>query len=328
MMKKFDQARKEFKQRNLVHLNAPKSGAGKHTDRKKQMKQGVVKHKGQMYEAARIPRKAGQPAKSDKHSDLYTDEDPKGTIHGLKFATTEDAKRSVRKIKSSGRAHAHKIQAAIAMEQRAKVAGKTQAAAVYRSFIEQMKKKTKKMNEERIDEANPIARSAMRAIARISPTYKMARKELSSKIKNDPKKSKLTHAVSVAKKYNNVDAKTLHDVTEQRKGLYYYINKKRKEGRPMRKKGAKGAPKPSDFERAKQTASEQAQPTIGGVKMKRLGKSKPGGYKSLVSRHLGASAAEKIDKSDGAKLVAKGKKTGNTELIRKGNFIKNVISKK
>ena len=28
----------------------------------------------------RIPRKKGQPAKSKKHSDLYTDEDPKGTI--------------------------------------------------------------------------------------------------------------------------------------------------------------------------------------------------------------------------------------------------------
>ncbi len=35
--------------------------------------------------AARIPRKKGQPAKSDKHSDLYTDEDPKGTIQGLQF---------------------------------------------------------------------------------------------------------------------------------------------------------------------------------------------------------------------------------------------------
>ena len=33
----------------------------------------------------RIPRKKGQPAKSDKHSDLYTDEDPKGTIKGLQF---------------------------------------------------------------------------------------------------------------------------------------------------------------------------------------------------------------------------------------------------
>ena len=28
----------------------------------------------------RIPRKEGQPAKSKKHSDLYTDENPKGTI--------------------------------------------------------------------------------------------------------------------------------------------------------------------------------------------------------------------------------------------------------
>ena len=96
----------------------------------------------------RIPKKEGQPDKSDKHSDLYTDEDPKGTIQGLKFATTEDAEASVRKIKSSGRPHAHKIQAAIAMEQRAKVMGKASAAAVYRSFINSMKEKTKDVNEE------------------------------------------------------------------------------------------------------------------------------------------------------------------------------------
>ena len=96
----------------------------------------------------RVPRKSGQPAKSDKHSDLYTDEDPKGTIQGLKFATPEDAKASVSKIKSSGRSHAHKIQAAIAMEQRAKVMGKAGAAAVYRSFINSMKEKTKDMQED------------------------------------------------------------------------------------------------------------------------------------------------------------------------------------
>jgi hypothetical protein len=94
----------------------------------------------------RIPKKPGQPDKSDKHSDLYTDEDPKGTIHGLKFATTEDAKASVSKIKSSSRSHAHKIQAAI--EQRAKVMGKAGAAAVYRSFINSMKEKTKEMRED------------------------------------------------------------------------------------------------------------------------------------------------------------------------------------
>jgi hypothetical protein len=78
---------------------------------------------------------------------LYTDEDPKGTIHGLKFASKEDAEASVRKIKSSDRSHAHKIQAAIAMEQRARVMGKSSAAAVYRSFINDMKDKTKDMRE-------------------------------------------------------------------------------------------------------------------------------------------------------------------------------------
>ena len=88
----------------------------------------------------RIPRKKGQPAKSKKHSDLYTDEDPKGTIHGLKFATEADAKKSVAKIKKSGRSHAHKIQAAVAMEQRAKAAGKKSAAAVYRKYINSVKK--------------------------------------------------------------------------------------------------------------------------------------------------------------------------------------------
>ena len=90
----------------------------------------------------RIPRKAGQPAKSKKHSDLYTDENPKGTITGLKFATEKDARTSVSKIKRSGRSHAHKIQAAIAMEQRARVAKKAGAAKVYRGYINAMKKKT------------------------------------------------------------------------------------------------------------------------------------------------------------------------------------------
>ena len=88
----------------------------------------------------RIPRKPGQPANSNKHSDLYTDENPKGTIQGLKFATTDAAKKSVNKIQRSGRSHAHKIQAAIAMEQRAKVMGKPGAAGVYRSFINSKKK--------------------------------------------------------------------------------------------------------------------------------------------------------------------------------------------
>ena len=88
----------------------------------------------------RIPRKKGQKAKSKRHSDLYTDEDPKGTIHGLKFATEADAKKSVTKIRNSSRSHAHKVQAAVAMEQRAKAAGKASAAAVYRKYINSVKK--------------------------------------------------------------------------------------------------------------------------------------------------------------------------------------------
>ena len=96
----------------------------------------------------RIPRKKGQPANSKKHSDLYTDENPKGTIHGLGFKDVATAKASVSKIRNSSRSHAHKIQAAVAMEQRAREMGKTSEAAVYRKYINSMKKKTKKMNEE------------------------------------------------------------------------------------------------------------------------------------------------------------------------------------
>ena len=91
----------------------------------------------------RIPRKKGQPANSKKHSDLYTDENPKGTIHGLGFKDVATAKASVSKIRNSSRSHAHKIQAAVAMEQRAREMGKTSEAAVYRKFINSMKKKTK-----------------------------------------------------------------------------------------------------------------------------------------------------------------------------------------
>ena len=92
--------------------------------------------------APRIPRKKGQPVGSKKHSDLYTDENPKGTIKGFKDAVS--ARNSVSKIRKSGRSHAHKTQAAIAMEQRARAAGKSGPASVYRKFIEAQKKITKR----------------------------------------------------------------------------------------------------------------------------------------------------------------------------------------
>lgn len=148
-------------------------------------------------------------------------------------------------------------------------------------------------------------------------------------------------------------------------GLWHNIHKKRREGRPMREPYSKGAPTKQDFknaseeskidelslsardvtksglnkvitkdndklkkelERLRQGLKKEDTPVIDGKKMHRLG-SKPGSYKALVKRHLGARAAEKIDKSDGNKLVAKGKRTGNQDLVRKGSFIKNVIAK-
>jgi len=80
----------------------------------------------------------------------------------------------------------------------------------------------------------------------------------------------------------------------------------------------------SDWKKSQRPVNEQT--TIGGVQMKKLG-SRPGSYKAYVAKHLGDKAADKIDKSDGNKLVAKGKKTGNQQMVRKGSFIKNVIAK-
>ena len=65
----------------------------------------------------------------------------------MKFATVEDAEKSVKKIENSGKSHAHKIQAAIAMEQRARVMKKKGPADVYRRYIEKMKKITKERNK-------------------------------------------------------------------------------------------------------------------------------------------------------------------------------------
>ena len=85
----------------------------------------------------RIPRKPGQPAGSKKHSDLYTD--------------VETARASIRKIENSGKTHAHKVQAAVAMEQRAKEMGKTAEAKVYRDYIEKMKEITKQKQQEEVN---------------------------------------------------------------------------------------------------------------------------------------------------------------------------------
>ena len=47
----------------------------------------------------RIPRKKGQRAMSKKHSDLYTDENPKGTIKNLDLKMLKQRKQAYEKLK-------------------------------------------------------------------------------------------------------------------------------------------------------------------------------------------------------------------------------------
>ena len=135
----------------------------------------------------RIARKKGQHRGSSSHSDLYTDENPKGTIHGLKFATVQDAKDSVKKIESSGKSHAHKIQAAIAMEQRARVMGKTGPADIYRAYIEKMKKITKQRNESRgyFTKTKSQSSKGKKLVSVVGPDIKKKLKGINYKIEPD-----------------------------------------------------------------------------------------------------------------------------------------------
>ena len=75
-----------------------------------------------------------------KKGDLYTDDNPKDTIKKLGYKNVSVARASVSRIRKSGRSHAHKIQAAVSMEQRAKAAGKSKEAAVFRRYINANKK--------------------------------------------------------------------------------------------------------------------------------------------------------------------------------------------
>ena len=62
---------------------------------------------------------------------LYTDENPKDTV-SIKFATPSDARRTVAKVKKINNTFARKIQILTVGEQRAKVMGKSQVAAIFK----------------------------------------------------------------------------------------------------------------------------------------------------------------------------------------------------
>ena len=68
-----------------------------------------------------------KPKGSDRR--LYTDENPKDTVP-IKFATPADARATVAKVKKINKPFARKIQILTVVEQRAKVAGKTEQARI------------------------------------------------------------------------------------------------------------------------------------------------------------------------------------------------------
>ena len=68
-----------------------------------------------------------KPKGSDRR--LYTDENPKDTVP-IKFATVADARKTIAKVKRINKPYARKIQILTVLEQRAKVVGKTQQAAI------------------------------------------------------------------------------------------------------------------------------------------------------------------------------------------------------
>jgi len=79
-----------------------------------------------------------KPKGSDRR--LYTDENPKDTV-SIKFATVTDAKDTVAKVKRINKPYARKIQILTVLEQRAKVSGKREQAALAKRAKEQLKRK-------------------------------------------------------------------------------------------------------------------------------------------------------------------------------------------
>ena len=90
------------------------------------------------------PKKGTGKHPGKKHGRrLYTDENPRDTV-GIKFATPTDARKTVAKVKKINKPFARKIQILTVGEQRAKVMGKRQVAAIFKQGKNAIRKKEKK----------------------------------------------------------------------------------------------------------------------------------------------------------------------------------------
>ena len=77
------------------------------------------------------PKKGTGKKPKGSGSRLYTDENPRDTV-SIKFATPTDARKTVAKVKKVKKPFARKIQILTVGEQRAKVMGKKQVAAIFK----------------------------------------------------------------------------------------------------------------------------------------------------------------------------------------------------
>jgi|TARA_Y100000114_G_scaffold21364_1_gene17153 hypothetical protein len=88
----------------------------------------------------REPKKGTGKKPKGSSRRLYTDENPKDTV-SIKYATPADARATVAKVKKINKPFARKIQILTVLEQRAKVQGKTQQAAIAKKGKEAIRKK-------------------------------------------------------------------------------------------------------------------------------------------------------------------------------------------
>ena len=79
-----------------------------------------------------------KPKGSDRR--LYTDENPKDTV-SIKYATIQDAKDTIAKVKRISKPYARKIQILTVLEQRAAVQGKTTQSNLAKQAKISLKKK-------------------------------------------------------------------------------------------------------------------------------------------------------------------------------------------
>ena len=87
----------------------------------------------------RDPKKGTGKKPKGSNRRLYTDENPKDTV-SIKFATPEDARATVAKVKKVNKPYARKIQILTVGEQRAKVMGKTQVVNIFKKGKEAIRK--------------------------------------------------------------------------------------------------------------------------------------------------------------------------------------------